>query len=141
MKLAYPAADIPTVQLSLKATLDPAEHIRIGQALQPLRDQGVYIIGAGMTYHNRRGFFGDRDAANQHAEAFSSWLVDAVQSSDRLEQLQRWEQAPAARACHPREEHLLPLMVAAGAAGQDAAQVSFDGPHMGLRCLSFAFGQ
>src|SRR5690349_3450169 len=76
LKLTYPDANIPTVQLSLKAGLDPAEHLAIGRALAPLRDEGVFIIGSGMTFHNLRAF---RDPRSQPvAETFDAWLRDAA---------------------------------------------------------------
>ena len=94
-----------------------------------------------MTYHNLNKF--RRGGGEQDAQVFNEWLVNAVTSktvSERAESLEQWEEAPQARASHPEEEHLLPLMVAVGAAGDDAGSVAFDGPHMGVRCLSFMFG-
>ena len=112
LKLVTPQADIPVAQLSLKAGLDPAEHLAAGRALAPLRDEGVLIVGSGMSWHNMRGFspaFTDRSAA------FDAWLAETVADPARREAaLARWEAAPHAREAHPREEHLIPLMVAAG---------------------------
>src|SRR5262249_14222162 len=112
LKLTYPEADIPTVQLSLKQGLDPREHIEIGCVLQPLRDEGVFIIGSGMTFHNLRAF---TPQAAQAAEAFDGWLRESVTLDEkaRTDRLVRWDQAPAARIAQPREDHLLPLMVIA----------------------------
>ena len=142
MMLAYPQANIPAVQLSLKKNLDPSQHLAIGRALQPLRDEGVFVIGSGLTYHNVRAMM-QRSGAAEAAEEFSDWLVTAVVGNgeeQRGKALEHWIKAPSARVCHPREDHLLPLMVAAGAAGADAGALSFDGKHMGVRCLSFLFG-
>ncbi len=138
LKLTYPEADVPTLQLSLKAGLNPAEHIAMGRAIAPLRDEGVFIVGSGMTFHNLRLFWDAR--AHPHAEAFDAWLREAVLSSERDAKLSAWERAPSARLVHPREEHLLPLMVVAGAAGSDAARVTFDGTTMGQRISGFQFG-
>ncbi len=140
LKLAWPDAKVPVVQLSLKRGLDPAEHIAMGAALQPLRSQGVFIIGSGMTYHNMRGF-GDPRAVPA-SEQFDRWLQSAAtaEPAERTRLLTQWQQAPAARAVHPREEHLLPLMVIAGAAGADRATVPYAGTLMGLKLSAYHFG-
>jgi aromatic ring-opening dioxygenase catalytic subunit (LigB family) len=119
LKLAYPQAAIPVVQLSLQLGLAPAAHLAIGRALAPLRDQDVVILGTGMTYHNMRDFNSPR--ATAASAAFDAWLAEvvALPGPDRDKALTRWAEAPGARYAHPREEHLLPLMVAAGAAGDD----------------------
>jgi aromatic ring-opening dioxygenase catalytic subunit (LigB family) len=139
LKLAYPNAELPTVQLSLKAGLDPREHLAIGRALAPLRDEGVFIIGSGMTYHNMRGFGPEWRPA---AAAFDAWLRDALTQAPGLrdQRLADWQVAPSARAAHPREEHLLPLMVAAGAAGSDRGRVAYRGTFFGLDLSAYAFG-
>jgi len=115
MKVAFPEADIPLVQMALDASLDPALHLRAGEALAPLRAEGVLIIGSGMSFHNLR-VYGDPRAAEPSA-LFDRWLTGAAQADapERAALLGRWTQAPFARFCHPREEHLMPLMVAAGA--------------------------
>jgi aromatic ring-opening dioxygenase catalytic subunit (LigB family) len=102
--------------MSLKAGLDPDEHSAIGAALRPLRDEGVLIVGSGMSYHNLRQM-GNGPAAAQ----FDQWLDGALRGDlvHRRAQLARWSTAPSGRMSHPREEHLLPLMVASGA-GSDA---------------------
>jgi aromatic ring-opening dioxygenase catalytic subunit (LigB family) len=140
LKLAYPDADVPVVQLSLKAGLDPAEHIAIGRALAPLRDEGVFIIGSGMTFHNLRAFRDPRSIPV--AETFDAWLRGAATASpaERDKLLVNWEQAPAARAAHPREEHLIPLMVIAGAAGTDRGTIPFNGTFAGLRLSAYHYG-
>jgi aromatic ring-opening dioxygenase catalytic subunit (LigB family) len=139
LKVAYPDAQIPTVQLSLKAGLDPREHLAIGRALAPLRDEGVFIIGSGQTYHNMRAMGPQGRPA---ASAFDAWLRDSVTQSpsERDARLSDWQSAPSARAAHPREEHLLPLMVIAGAAGSDLARVAFHGTLLGLEISGYAFG-
>lgn len=115
-KVMVPSADIPLVQLSLQQGLDPAVHLAIGRALRPLRSEGVLILGSGQTYHNMRGFFGSK-AVDDRAEAFDAWLRAAMIDGETRDQvLIRWEDAPHARNAQPHEDHLLPLMVAAGAA-------------------------
>jgi aromatic ring-opening dioxygenase catalytic subunit (LigB family) len=140
LKLTYPDASVPAVQLSLKRGLDPAEHLAIGRALAPLRDEGVFIIGSGMTFHNLRAFRDPRAAPV--AETFDAWLREAMvqDAPERDRRLEQWANAPAARAAHPREEHLLPLMVASGAAGDDRAVVGFNGTFAGLRLSAYHFG-
>jgi aromatic ring-opening dioxygenase catalytic subunit (LigB family) len=139
LKLAYPNADVPAVQLSLKRGLDPATHIAMGRALAPLRDEGVFIIGSGMTFHNLRAF---SPHAAPVAEAFDEWLREAatLEEKERNERLIRWSEAPGARLAHPREEHLLPLMVVAGAAGADCGVVGYNGTILQLRLSAYQFG-
>ena len=140
LKVAYPDADVPTVQLSLKRGLDPSEHLAVGRALAPLRDEDIFIVGTGMTFHNLQ-MFGD-PRAGSYSEAFDQWLRDVMarDKDARAKGLTQWSQAPAARIAHPREEHLLPLMVATGAAGDDAASVAFNGTFMGTRLSAYHFG-
>jgi aromatic ring-opening dioxygenase catalytic subunit (LigB family) len=118
LKVAFPQADIPTVQMSLHASLDPAVHLAAGTALAPLRDEGVLIVGSGMSFHNLRAYGDPR--VRQPAAEFDHWLVDAAGAppARRANLLANWQSAPWARLCHPREEHLLPLMVAAGASDE-----------------------
>jgi aromatic ring-opening dioxygenase catalytic subunit (LigB family) len=139
LKLTYPDAEIPTVQLSLKSGLDPSDHLAIGRALAPLRDEGVLIVGSGMSYHNMRGFGGAGAAASQ---VFDAWLRETtvLDSEARDRRLAAWTEAPSARQVHPREEHLLPLMVVAGAAGGDRGSVAFEGSFAGVRISAHHFG-
>lgn len=139
-KLSWPEADVPTIQLSLKAGLDPLQHLAIGRALAPLRDEGVLILGSGMSYHNLRELGSPQGA---HASAlFDDWLSAAATADPetRSRHLAAWTSAPAARQAHPREEHLLPLMVAAGAAGDDRGRITFSGDLARTRISAFQFG-
>ena len=118
--LVYPDADMPVVQLSLRQGLDPAAHLKLGAALAPLRDQGVLIVGSGMSFHNLRVRSMDNELI-PGSQLFDDWLGQTVCQPDvaaRNAGLTNWSQAPAARYAHPREEHLMPLLVAAGAAGR-----------------------
>ena len=115
LKVAFPDAVVPVVEMSMDKGLDPALHIAVGRTLAPLRDAGVLIVGAGMSFHNMRGY---RDARfTAPSEAFDQWLLETAEAGPdiRNRRLAAWADAPAARLSHPREEHLLPLMVAAGA--------------------------
>ncbi|MET0292857.1 MAG: class III extradiol ring-cleavage dioxygenase [Steroidobacteraceae bacterium] len=116
LKVVYPDAAIPVVELSLDRSLDPALHLAMGHALKPLRERGVLLFCAGMSFHNLRAMGDPRALAP--SKAFDDWLTEAVTlpPAARASRLERWSEAPAARIAHPRHEHLLPLMVAAGAA-------------------------
>lgn len=141
LELMYPDADVPVVMLSLNASYDPKEHIDAGQALAPLRDEGVLIMGSGLTYHNMRGF--GRNEATPVAEAFEAYLQEAVSQKDaesRNDMLVQWEKAPGARLAHPQEDHLLPLMVVAGAAGEDQGRSLFVDHVMKVPMASYEFG-
>ncbi len=137
--VAFPDADIPVVPLSLKADLDPAEHLAAGRALEPLRDEGVLIVGSGMSYHNMRGYMtgsAPTDSAN-----FDAWLTAAIESGpdERASRLTHWTAGDAARQSHPREEHLMPLMVAAGAAGAGEGSKIFSDQVMMATVSAFRF--
>ena len=138
----YPEADVPVVQLSLRNGYDPEEHLAVGRALAPLRDEGVLIVGSGLSYHNLRMF---GPAATRPSEAFDAWLGDALAAEPgrRTQLLKAWDQAPSARVAHPQEDHLLPLMVAVGAAeGEAAHRVYHERGFMGgVTASSYRFGQ
>lgn len=139
--LAYPDANIPIVQVSLYTSLDPASHLQIGRALTPLRSEGVLIIGSGMSYHNMGGLM-RQDAPNRESDRFDEWLtkICTLPAKERDEQLCRWSKAPSARVAHPREEHLLPLMVMAGAAADDRGRRVFTDRVMGATVSAYQFG-
>ncbi|HEX5538729.1 MAG TPA: class III extradiol ring-cleavage dioxygenase [Methylophilaceae bacterium] len=140
LDLMFPQADVPVVLLSLKADYDADAHIRAGQALLPLRDEGVLIVGSGLTYHNMRGF--GRQESLAVSEQFERYLNDAVTDPDparRLEKLRQWQMAPAARLAHPQEDHLIPLLVVAGAAGADSGRRIFMDKAMNVVMASYRF--
>lgn len=142
LKLVLPKADIPVVQLSLRRDLDPAAHIEAGKALAALRDEGVLIVGSGMSFHNMRGY-GDTRYTPVSA-AFDDWLTKAVESepAQRDALLQAWTQAPHARDCHPTggEEHLIPLMVVAGAGGDSVGRKVYSEQIMETIISAYRFG-
>ncbi|WP_373020980.1 class III extradiol ring-cleavage dioxygenase [Thiomicrorhabdus sp.] len=129
LKIMYPEADIPCVQVSLVKTLDPKLHIQIGKALSELSHENLLIIGSGFSFHNMRAFFSPPNAeAENMNESFEAWLIDTCSNPDideqeRTRRLENWEQAPFARYCQPREEHLMPLHVCYGVAQRACSKV------------------
>ncbi len=141
-KLIFPEADVPIVQLSLLHSLDPAQHLALGRALMPLRDEGVLIVGSGNSYHNLREFFSPSKDAGALSARFDAWLGAAVEAApaERERLLTDWHEAPGALAAHPRSEHLLPLMVVAGAAGGDRGRVVYREEMFGKMFSGYQFG-
>lgn len=142
MQPIRPEADIPIVQLSVLTSFDAAEHIAMGRILAPLREEGVLVLGSGLSYHNLRAF-GAQGRAASHA--FDRWLRESLvgfEGNQGARALERWMDAPAAMQAHPRPEHLLPLMVIAGLAGADPCSVLFhqDDFFGGLAVTSLRFG-
>jgi aromatic ring-opening dioxygenase catalytic subunit (LigB family) len=123
LKVAFPDADIPIVEMSVDAGLDPALHLAAGRALASLRDDGVLIVATGMSFHNMRGY--NNPSFTIPSEQFDAWLSEslALNGPARDQRLKSWEQAPAARLAHPDAEHLLPVMIAAGAASGAAEKI------------------
>lgn len=142
LKLMFPEADIPVVQLSLRSNLDPVAHVRLGELLQPLRANGVLIVGSGMSFHNMRGYGDPRFTAR--SKVFDDWLTHilAAAAAERNAALCAWGEAPYARDCHPprAEEHLLPLMVVAGAAGEDRGHKDYSEQVLETQLSGFRFG-
>jgi aromatic ring-opening dioxygenase catalytic subunit (LigB family) len=138
LKVIFPQADVPVVELSIDASLSPELHLRAGRALRQLRDDDVLILGSGMSYHNMRGLFGKGDVAT--SDQFDNWLSDTVALSpeERMAQLSRWFQAPGAGDAHPREEHLIPLMVVSGAGDGAGKKLFEDRPMGGHRISAFS---
>jgi aromatic ring-opening dioxygenase catalytic subunit (LigB family) len=139
----YPDADMPVVQLSLRHGLDPLKHVEIGRALAPLRSEGVLIIGSGLSYHNLRQFGPGGTLASQKFDDWLRFTLMELPPEERTPALLHWDQAPYARMAHPREEHLLPLMVALGAAEQEQAVLAYheDAFFGSLAVSSFRFGE
>ena len=138
----YPEAQVPVLQLSLKANYSPEEHLAVGRALRPLRDEGVLIVGSGLSFHNLR-LRGPGAAAP--SAAFDAWLHQVLEGqapAERTASLCAWDRAPAARIAHPQEDHLLPLMVALGAAEDEAATTVYHeaGGMLGWTMSSWRFG-
>jgi aromatic ring-opening dioxygenase catalytic subunit (LigB family) len=140
MQVMYPNADVPTYQVSIKSGYDPELHLALGRALAPLRDEGVVIVGSGLSYHNLRRM---GEPGRAPSAAFDAWLDEALNSDPaaRVAKLKAWEQAPAARICHPEEDHLIPLMTAVGAAeGEAATRIYHDANvYGGITASSYRF--
>ncbi len=147
LKVAVPGADIPAAQISLRSpsgdeAYDAAAHIAAGRALAPLRDEGILIVGSGMSFHNMRLRDG---SAQQAADRFDEALTELV-TDPRLDRrdagLARWDTLPEARIAHParQEDHLLPLMVVAGAAGTDEGEHIFRDRVIGWTVSAYRFG-
>ena len=131
LMLMFPDADIPVVSVSLHGSLDAVTNIRIGEALAPLRDEGILLLGSGYSFHNLPAFFNPSQETYEASIQFNDWLKDTLlhsgSNAKAIEKLQNWSKAPGGRVCHPREEHLLPLLMAAAAGGPDAnAELIFD---------------
>lgn len=147
LSLMLPNADVPCIQISLSKGLDAEKHLLMGQALKSLLKENIWLLGSGFSFHNMRGFDlqagpGSPAVPDPQNRSFQDWLknicADENTSPEQQKQkLLNWEQAPAAKHCHPREEHLLPLMVCAGAAGYRPAQKVFDVKIMGRSSVCF----
>jgi aromatic ring-opening dioxygenase catalytic subunit (LigB family) len=130
LKIMYPEADIPCVQLSLVQGLNADTHVALGQALQTLNHPGLLVIGSGFSFHNMRAFFAAETPEIRQANlAFQQWLNDTclnteLSEDERTQRFRQWALAPSARFCHPREEHLMPLHVCYGLAARAADQGS-----------------
>ena len=141
LKLMYPEADIPVTQLSLIRGLNARQHLALGKALKSLKEENILIIGSGFSFHNMNAFFqsppGSDDFRN---DAFQDWLIETCtkpfDSSEREVRLTNWTEAPFARYCHPREEHLLPLQVCAAIADKPA-ELIFDDQIINKRAIAF----
>ena len=139
LQLMYSQADIPVIQLSLLHSLDGRQHLALGKALSPLLEENILWVGSGFSFHNMRSFSWEGgQKVDRENDAFQNWLIDACTGNhtqqEREQLLANWEQAPYARYCHPREEHLLPLHVCLSLA-QRPAQVVFDDYILGKRSL------
>lgn len=149
MMLMRPEADIPVLQMSLLASLDPAQHLALGAALAGLLEDDIVLLGSGFSFHNVPALMGRIDTGviaqgQRDAEAFHAWLDQVVcdpslPAEGRRDALAGWAEAPGARFCQPREEHLLPLHVCVGAAqarGMAAEQI-FGEPVSGYRASGY----
>jgi 4,5-DOPA dioxygenase extradiol len=141
LKMMYPQADIPALQISLLHNLDAKAHLALGQALSGLLSENILVIGSGFSFHNLRAFdWRALDAPDPRNEEFQEWLIrvctGAETQQQREQELTQWEAAPAARYCHPREEHLLPLHVCAGMA-QRPAELVFHDHILGKHSVAF----
>jgi aromatic ring-opening dioxygenase catalytic subunit (LigB family) len=141
LTLMLPKADVPCIQISLSKGLDAERHLLMGEALRPLLTEDIWLLGSGFSFHNMRGFDlaagpASSSVPDTHNRSFQDWLKkicadEKIFPEQQKDKLLNWELAPAARHCHPREEHLMPLLVCAGAAGYRPAHKVFDVKIMG----------
>jgi 4,5-DOPA dioxygenase extradiol len=141
LKLMYPEADIPALQLSLLRGLNPDRHLALGRALRELMNENILVVGSGFSFHNMRAFSWDGDSVPDSAnDDFQNWLIDVctgtMTPAEREQRLREWEKVPSARYCHPREEHLLPLHVCVGMADSQGNTI-FDDYILGKRAVAF----
>jgi 4,5-DOPA dioxygenase extradiol len=141
LKLMYPEADIPALQMSLLSGLDPTSHLALGKALRELLTENILVVGSGFSFHNMRAFVWDGGSVPDSAnDDFQNWLIEVctgtMSQAERELRLREWEKAPSARYCHPREEHLLPLHVCAGMVDQPGNMI-FDDYILGKRSVAF----
>lgn len=143
LMLGWPDHDVPVVQVSLRRGLDSDHHLGLGRALAPLRDEGVLLLGSGGAVHNlRRLDWHGGGRVESWADEFETWLREAVEAPYREDRLRDWLNAPSARLAHPREEHLMPLHVIAGASSVDPAERIHESWQMGTLSLSsWRFGR
>lgn len=143
MKPMYPEEAMPIVQLSIDRLYDPEQHLQMGRLLAPLRDEGVLIIGSGLTYHNLREIRGGGQG-QMASQAFDGWLQETLAASPEIRSklLADWEHAPMARAAHPREDHLIPLMAVVGAAEEETSETVYHQSDLfgGITASSFRLG-
>ena len=124
LMIMYPEANIPVVCVSLHQSLDAELNMKIGSSLEPLREDDILIMGSGYSFHNMGAFFNSSEKTVKASVDFNEWLKTVIMggssSSTYLEQLQNWKLAPGGTMSHPREEHLLPLLIVAAAGGMNA---------------------
>jgi aromatic ring-opening dioxygenase catalytic subunit (LigB family) len=139
----YPEADMPVVQLSIRHDLDPLAHMNAGRALAQLRSEGVLIVGSGLSFHNLRQFGPGGKLASRQFDEWLQHVLLKLTPAERKVALLHWSEAPYARMAHPREDHLLPLMVALGAAEDEAAACVYHEEDFfgSLAVSSFRFGE
>ncbi len=114
-----PAADVPVLQVTLPMALGPDGVFDLGRRLAPLRDEGVLVLGSGNVTHNLRAIAPDGSPPQAFAREFDHWTAEVTTRRDWDTLRAYREKAPALRQNHPREEHWLPLLFAAGAAADD----------------------
>ena len=138
--LIYPKADIPSLQISLLHNLDANDHIKLGKALSELMRENILVMGSGFSFHNINAFSMSGNREDPLNDAFQDWLIETcsgdLPQEEREKRLIDWEDAPSARYCHPRQDHLLPLHVCVGMAASKA-ELIFDDYIVGKRSVAF----
>lgn len=132
LMLMYPNANIPVLQLSLDSSLSPEKHWQLGEQLSQVLPDDALLIGSGFTFHNMRAFFSPQSStAKASVHAFQQWLDETVTGEsvtmeEAKQRWQEWDSAEGGRYCHPREEHLIPLVVCHAAAQRQAKSIAFN---------------
>lgn len=145
LRLMVPAADIPVLQLSLQPQFGPEYHYRLGQALAPLRAQGVLLLGSGSLTHNlfevQWNAGDDESAVPDYVYAFQHWIHEKLLAGDTAAVLDYRQQAPSAVRAHPTEEHLLPLFVMLGTRADEPIHRHYAGITEGVLAMDvYSFG-
>jgi 4,5-DOPA dioxygenase extradiol len=138
--LAFPKADVPVIQLSLRHGATAAENLALGRALAPLRERGVLIVGSGATVHNLRALAREGSPAPDWARTVDDGIVAAIESGDTVSLL-KLPETPLGRIAHPTPEHLMPLYVALGAGGGSGRPLHRSFSWGSISMTSFAFGE
>lgn len=132
LMLMYPDANIPVLQISLANSLDPAQHWELGEQLAKVLPEDALVVGSGFSFHNMRTFFAPKTAQINHdVHTFQVWLDDTVTSAevslaDAKTRWMKWPSAEGGRFCHPREEHLIPLIVCHAVAQKQGQSIAFN---------------
>ena len=140
LKLMYPDADIPVMQVSLLSSRNSEQVYSLGKALAPLRKEGVLILGSGLSYHNLPSFFTASKEKTERSLAFDTQLKEALLSPNRKALLRDWDKFAFARYCHPSEDHLMPLIFVAGAGEGEECHIVYEDTLMGAKISGFRFG-
>jgi len=146
LSLAFPEADVPVAQLSVQSRLGPAHHLAVGRALAPLREEGILVMGSGSFTHDLSEYLAYRQLIDAPEPAwvsdFADWFDQALAQGRMSDLLAYRRLAPYAEKNHPTEEHLLPLFVALGAAGERASveRMHASTTHGVLRMDVYGFG-
>lgn len=141
LKLMYPGADIPVLQLSVQPDRDPAHHVAVGRALSPLRGEGVLVLASGSAIHNLRALRWGGAEPEAWAREFGAWLDQGVTAGDTAALVNYRAGNPYGAKAHPTDEHFLPLFVALGAGGAGKGEMLFNGfTHANLGMHAYAWG-
>lgn len=145
LRVMFPKEDIPVAQLSIQAQLGPEHHYHLGQALAPLREQGILIIGSGSLTHNLRDVIwnagDDESRIPAYVPEFQNWMHEKLLAREHLSLLHYRQQAPHALRAHPSDEHLLPLFASMGAARNEIVQRHFASITEGVLAMDvYSFG-
>lgn len=140
MKLMYPDADVPVLQVSVQPQAGPAHHLAVGRALAPLRREGVLVLGSGSAIHNLRALRWGGDRPDDWAIGFAGWLDGKVAEGAVDDLIHYRERGPGGVMAHPTDEHFLPLFAAMGAGGAAAGRrlhASFSHGNLGMHAYAW----